>query len=123
MKKVIFICFVSFTSFAAHAQLKNTKWKGEIQLESKVPVMFEYRNDTLEVINTADNSSIETMTYTAREGILTLQKVSGQSDCNTSEPAKYKFVINNDTLTLTLVIDPCDDRFNVLDNSQWTKIK
>ena len=123
MKKVMFICFVSFTSFTVHAQLKNTKWKGDIQLENKVPVIFHYGSDTLEVINTEDNTSIEKMTYTTKDSILTLQKVSGQSDCNTTEPAKYKFIIKKDTLAITLITDPCDDRFNVLDNSKWTKMK
>ncbi|MDB5248382.1 MAG: hypothetical protein JWQ40_2776 [Segetibacter sp.] len=122
MKKIIFVFFVSFTSLTLHAQLKNTKWKGTLNLENKIDVVFDYRNDTLEVINSQDNSSIETMSYTIENNILTLKKLSGQSDCDQA-PGKYKFEINNNTLTIALVLDACDDRAPILDNSKWTKIK
>jgi hypothetical protein len=122
MKKTFFVFLVSFTSFTVHAQLKNTKWKGTLKVEQPFEAVFDYRNDTLEVTNAQDNSSIETMNYTIEKNILSLKKISGQSDCDTTI-GKYKFEINNDILTFTVVSDPCDDRTPVLDNSKWTKVK
>ncbi len=123
MKRIIFIFLVTSTSVTVQAQLKNTKWKGTLNLENKIDVVFDYRNDTLEVINVRDSSSIEIMTYTIQNNIFSLQKISGQSDCDNTVIGKYKFEINNDTLSITLVSDDCNDRYPVLDNSKWIKVK
>ncbi len=123
MKRTLFIFLVLFTSLTAQAQLSNTKWKGQLNLENKIDVVFDFRKDTLEVTNTQDNSHIETMTYTIQDNLLSLQKTSGRSDCDAATIGKYKFEINNDTLSITLVSDACDDRYPVLDNSKWVKVK
>ncbi len=51
MKKTLFVLLVSFASVAVNAQLKNTKWKGTIQTDDKIDVVFDYKTDTLEVSN------------------------------------------------------------------------
>ncbi len=121
MKKIIFILLVSFVSVSAHAQLTNTKWKGTLQLENPADVVFDFRNDTLEVSRVADSSNLETMTYTVQDTLLTLQKIYGQSDCDSTVAGKYKFEIKDDGLYITLIEDDCDDRSSVLDNTKWIK--
>lgn len=123
MKKALLIFLVSFASVIVHAQLKNTKWKGTIQAENKIDVVFDYRSDTLEVSNTADGSNIETMTYAAKDGVLTLQKIYGQSSCDGAGTGKYKFEIKNDLLYIKLISDSCNDRTSALNNSKWSKLK
>lgn len=123
MKKTLFIFLVSFTSVTAHAQLKNTKWKGTIQADNKIDVVFNYRNNTVDVSNSADGSNIETMTYAARDSVLTLQKISGQSNCDGTTAGKYKYQIKDDALYITLISDSCVDRSSALSNSKWVKMK
>ena len=122
MKKVFFFLLVSFASVTVNAQLKNTKWKGTIQVDDKIDVVFDYKSDTLEVSNTADGSNIETMTYAVKDSVITLKKVYGQSSCDGTSTGKYKFAIKNDVLFLTQISDTCNDRTSALSNSKWTKI-
>ena len=123
MKKIICISLISLASITVHAQLQNTKWKGVIHSDNDIDVVFDYRSDTLEVINTADGSSLETMTYSIKDSSFALQKIYGQSNCDNTGTGKYKFEIKDDVLYLTLISDACDDRSSALNNSKWVKIK
>ncbi|MEP6950080.1 MAG: hypothetical protein ABI863_12420 [Ginsengibacter sp.] len=122
MKEIISIFLICLASITVTAQLKNTKWKGTIHSDNDIDVVFDYRSDTLEVTNTADSSNLETMTYTIKDSILTLQKIYGQSACSPSGTGKYKFAIKDDVLNITLLSDDCDDRSSALNNSKWVKI-
>ena len=123
MKRIIFIFLISLASITVHAQLKNTKWKGTIHSDNDIDVVFDYRSDTLDVTNIADSSNLETMTYTIKDSVLTMKKISGQSNCDTTGEGKYKFEIKDDVLYLTLISDACNDRSSALNNSKWVKIK
>jgi hypothetical protein len=123
MKKIIFFLLLSLASATVHAQLNNTKWKGTIQLENKVDVVFDYRQDTLTVSNNADNSNIETMTYAVKDSVITLHKIYGQSECNATVNGKYKYQIKDDSLYMILLSDSCKERSDVLNNSAWSRIK
>ena len=121
MKKLVFIFLASLVSMAVRAQLNNTKWKGTIHSDNDIDVVFNYRSDTLEVTNTSDNSNVETMTYTAKDNVLTLKKIYGQSNCDVTGTGKYKFEVKNDLLYITLISDSCEDRTSALSNSKWIK--
>ncbi len=121
MKKLLFILLVSFVSVAVHAQLADTKWKLTLKLDNPLDAVFTFGKDTLNVTAAADGSLVETMTYTVKDNILTIQKVSGQSDCEGSSIGKYKFEKKDNTLVVTLVSDDCADRSGVLDNTTWVK--
>lgn len=123
MKKVIFICLIFLVSIAANAQLESTKWKGTIHSDNDIDVIFNYKNDTLEVLNVADSSTLEALLYTVKDSVLTLQKIYGQSGCDVTGTGQYKFDIKDDTLYITLLSDACDDRSSALNNSKWAKIK
>lgn len=123
MKEIIFIFGISLVSITLNAQLKNTKWKGTVHSDNDIDVIFDYRSDTLEVTNIADSSSLETMTYTIKDTVLSLQKIYGQSGCNVTGTGKYKFEIKDDILYITLLSDDCDDRSSALNNSKWVKMK
>lgn len=123
MKKSLIFLLAAFASVTLNAQLKNTKWKGTIQTDNKIDVVFDYRSDTLEVSNTGDGSNIETMTYTVKDGVITLKKVYGQSSCDATSTGKYKFEIKDDVLFLTQISDTCNDRTSALSDSKWTRIK
>jgi hypothetical protein len=123
MRKIILFMFIAFTAISANAQFTNTKWKGTLELDPATDVLFDFRKDTAEVFVLSDNSSLEIMVYTIKGNELTLQKITGKSDCDESVIGKYKFEMKNDEVVLTRMDDGCDDRGNVLDKSKWTKVR
>ena len=122
MRKIIVILLVLFVSGEGKAQFTHTKWKGTLELDPAMEVLFDFRKDTVEVFNLADNSSVEIMQYTIKDSTLTLQKISGASDCDASGIAKYKFRLKDDKFFLIKLDDDCDDRGNVLNNTTWKRL-
>jgi hypothetical protein len=61
------------------------------------------------------------MLYTAKNGVVTFQKVSGRSECGSDIVGKYKFAQKGSDVTLMVTEDLCTDRANVLDKSVWKK--
>jgi len=123
MRKITVVLLVLFVSSAVNAQFAHTKWKGTLELDPAMDVVFDFRKDTVEVFNLADNSSLEIMQYTVKDSTLTLQKISGASDCNASGVAKYRFRLKDDKFFLIKVDDDCDDRANVLNNTMWKRVQ
>ena len=123
MKKIIFILLGYFATLSVHAQFNNKKFKGTLKLETDVEVVFDFKDDTLSVYRSQDSTTLERMTYTANDTLLTIKKVEGQSSCDLSTFGKYKYMMKDDILTIMLFADDCTDRSSVLDNSKWTKMK
>ena len=122
MKKIIFLLCIVIAAVSANAQLAKTKWKGTLQLDNPIEVVFDFGKDSLSVYTVADNSALETMTFADSNNVLIIKKVYGQSDCAETE-GKYKYEIKNEELVLTLVTDDCTGRSQVLNNSKWLKSK
>lgn len=122
MKKLITAALLLLVFSGVHAQLANTKWKGILKIQDDIPTIFDFEKDTLTLTTYANNVLIEDMTYKIADSILTLKKISGQSDCD-QEIGKYKFSIRGDVLTLKLVSDACEDRSSVLDNNTFNKFE
>ena len=124
MKKSLF-CLLTITliSGSIKAQLANSKWKGVLKLDNPVNVTFNFGKDTLTVFNLDENTILETMTYTATPSTFTLKKISGQSNCESSNPGKYKYQIKAKSLQMTVIEDACNDRAPYLNNLQLIKNK
>jgi hypothetical protein len=122
MKKIIVLLLVVISTVSANAQLSKTKWKGTLQLDNPLDVIFDFGKDSLFVYTAADNSALETMVFTDSVSTLIIKKVYGQSDCN-DVAGKYKYEIKNEELLLTLVTDDCPARSGVLNNTKWAKSK
>ena len=123
MRKIFVILLVLFISGTVKAQLTHTKWKGTLELDQPMEVLFDFRKDTVEVFNLADNSSVEIMQYTVKDSTLTLQKISGASSCDATGVAKYKLRLKDDKFFLIRIDDDCDDRGNVLNNTTWNRMQ
>ena len=121
MKKIIVLLAVSFLTVTLNAQLNNTKWNGQLNIQNGMNTLFNFSNDTLEVVNSDNNESLETMKYTIKDSLLTLQKLYGTSQCDTSTPGVYKFQIVENELTLTLVSDECPDRAEAIGTMKLQK--
>jgi len=120
MKKIIFILTVLIISASAHAQFAKTKWNGTIKGDAAQKAVFKFAKDSL-VLYSADGKVIETMHYSVKNGVLSMQKLSGQSDCDGTSIGQYKFVIKDGAMTLTAVSDACEDRSSALDKTTWKK--
>lgn len=114
MNKIFAALLITFTAFTANAQLTNTKWKATLNIQGGMNVEFIYSKDTLDVVNLDDHSSLETMKYTENDSVLTLQKLFGNSQCDTSTLGKYKYAMHNNEMTMSLISDSCFDRSNAI---------
>ena len=123
MKKIVFCLFVLIASVSLKAQLANKKWIGTLQLEQATEVTLDFRKDTLNAISNMDGQMLETMLFTVKDSILSLQKLYGQSECGEGIVGKYKFAMKNDSISLQLVDDQCPSRANILDKTIWNKKK
>ena len=121
MKKIVFILIISFVTASVNAQLSHTKWKGAIKGDNPQGAMLKFGKDTLILYAAKDGSVIETMKYSVKEGVLTMIKISGQSDCDNKTYGNYKFVIKDGMLNMTVTSDNCYDRSSALDKTVWKK--
>ena len=122
MKKFVFILSLVITSVSLSAQLAGSKWKGTLQGDNPQEVVFEFRKDSAVVYTTAENSHVETMTYTVKDNVLTLIKAHGISDCD-GGPGKYSITIEKDTMTMKRSEDNCGDRVEAIDGVKWVRMK
>jgi len=124
MKKSVILLFLLFSAIiSVKAQLTNTKWKSTIQADETLELEFQFGKDTLNVIDLGDASTIEVYTYTAKDSLITLHKVYGQSECDTAITGQYSYAMKDDAITFMLMKDDCGQRAAILNNSQWTKME
>ena len=93
MKQIICVLVIIFIGLNAQAQLTNTKWKATLQLDEPIDVVFNFSADTLNVTSADDNSDIEAMNYSLQDTVLTLRKLYGQSQCDTSAVGNYSYKV------------------------------
>ena len=109
------------TSVPLLAQLSNSRWKGTLRGDNPQNVIFDFRKDTAVVYTVADSSHVETMIYSVKDMVLTLNKINGISDCDNGTPGKYRIGIEKDAMYLKLLDDPCSDRSSAIDAVKWSK--
>ena len=120
MRKIMLLVLVFFTTVSVNAQFSNTKWKGVLNIQGGMEVVFNFSNDTLDVVNSG-NESLETMKYSTKDSLITFLKLYGSSQCDTSTPGVYKFEITGNELTLSLVSDSCFDRSEAIGTMKLDK--
>jgi len=120
MTRFFVTLLVTLIVFNANAQLSNTKWKGTLNINGGMGVSFNFSNDTLEVSGTESGESLEMMKYTTTDSVLTLVKLYGNSQCDTTA-GKYKYVIANNEMTLSLISDDCLDRSGAIGTMKLKK--
>ena len=64
---------------------------------------------------------METLKYTVADSTLTIQKVYGQTGCDTTSIGNYTYKINGSELWLNLTSDNCDERAHVLAGLKLTR--
>ncbi len=86
---VTIFCMIS----TAKAQFSNTRWKGVINSNGELPVIWTFKKSALDVISLPDSALVESMTYKTASGFLFITKVNGTSDCDSSTVGKYSYRI------------------------------
>jgi len=105
---VLVQCFTFYAS--AQTSIKNTKWKGQIEVPQSLEIIFEFRNDTL-IASTPDGTELEQMSFSQINDTLRLKKLSGSPCDNVSEgsyrlewlDSGYRFLFHS-------IRDDCTDR-------------
>jgi hypothetical protein len=116
---VAIFCMVS----AATAQLSNTKWKGIVNSNGQVPVIWIFKKNTVDVISLPDSSIMESMTYKTSSGFLFINKINGMSNCDSSTIGKYSYRIKKDSMYLKAVDDACTQRSDAVSDDALIKLK
>ncbi|NNV55385.1 hypothetical protein [Limnovirga soli] len=119
MKKILLFLIVSMVFTQLQAQLQNTIWRSTLMIGGPVNVLFSFKNDTASMYTISDSSLIELMTCQIKDSSITLQKIDGQSDCNSSTAAIYHYTIQDKVLHINAITDNCFDRSSVLDATEW----
>lgn len=121
MKALTLTLLISLAAIASKAQFPNTKWKVTLYTPDPTEVVFNFKTDTVEAISADDGEILETMLYTVEDSVLTIKKITGQSECDET-PGKYKFQMKDDGMYLTLMEDACTHRADLLNNHEkWMK--
>lgn len=121
-KKIFFTGFMLFgCAMISKAQLANTKWGGTMFVPTEAKVTLIFKQDTLLMwIN--DMAMVgETMTYTSKDSTITLNKVSGNSPCD-SAAFTLKYHIVNNMLYISNLIDACDPRVQAWPTTPFAKL-
>ncbi|GAB2600904.1 S8 family peptidase [Spirosoma areae] len=98
----------------ARAQLpiRGTRWQGVMLAPNEVRVRLTFRRDTLLISTGTNTIPLEMMRYQQAGDTLQLQKLAGQSSCETSLPGQFRlvYVDNGEGFLLQPIRDDCSER-------------
>ena len=121
----IFYLLVTLLSIGmvAKAQLQNTKWAGKLYVPEETKVVLDFRKDTVDMIIVDPGFVGETMTYSVKDSVITMKKTSGNSPCNVGDGFQVKYLIKDDKLFISNILDPCDARSQAWTNEPLIRVK
>ena len=123
MKKTLFLSIALFLAGAIslHAQsLKGTSWKLYID-ELHDTLTFHIQSDTSFVKDGSGETVVRSICKINKDTVM-LKDIDGKYAC-TDQTGVYTYALIADTLTMTLVNDPCDNRSNSLNGARWIRAK
>lgn len=133
IKIIILLLLINTITSNASAQLNNTKWKGTFNIPSPTECYFEFINDTCYVkyyTDTKQNNGaedhlpIEISFYKIIDNsTMTLKKIEGGSPCTDDIIGKYKFVIKDQQLSISVIEDNCGPRAMAIPSEPLTKFE
>jgi hypothetical protein len=124
-KALLFVAFLigAFSSIHAQSQipsLKNTNWKLFVP-DLNDSITLHIKIDSSYVTTTAGDPVVRSVCKVSAD-TLCFTDYDGQYACP-NQTGKYKISLSDDanTMTLTLIDDPCDGRANAINKLKWTK--
>ncbi len=109
LKKIFILITILFCIQKINAQLANTSWSGTFKVPDDMPMIIEFKTDSLLAILPDNNQVVETDKYKLSNDTLFMTKLEGESDCDTTG-ATYKIAIKDGKLFVTPINDPCSQR-------------
>jgi hypothetical protein len=123
MKASILSLIFLLTAAATQAQLKNTKWQGNMNIPNEAKVILDFKTDSVDILVGDAGQVIETMVYAVKDSIITLKKTSGNSPCNVGDEFKIKYKISDDKMWISNFSDPCDPRVQAWVTDPYVRVK
>ncbi|HEY4206625.1 MAG TPA: hypothetical protein VGM31_07435 [Puia sp.] len=123
MRKTLFLSMALLLAGAVslHAQaLKGTSWKLYID-ELQDTLTLHIKSDT-SFVTDGSGAVVVRSICTIDKDTITLKDIDGKYVC-AGQPGVYTYAFIADTLTLTMVNDPCDNRVNSINGARWTRAK
>jgi hypothetical protein len=120
-KTLLFVVLLLAGAAGLHAQsLKGTSWKLYVD-ELHDTVTFHVGTDSAYTTDGSGEIVVQSLCKISKDTI-TLKDIGGKYACP-SEAGVYTFAFIADTLTLTLVNDPCDNRSGAINGARWVRAK
>lgn len=108
-------------AISLHAQsIKGTNWKLYID-ELHDTLTFHIKGDSSFVTDGAGEVVVRSICKISKDTI-TLKDIDGKYVCP-DQAGVYTYAFVADTLTMTLVNDPCDNRANSINGARWIRAK
>jgi hypothetical protein len=123
MRKILFLSIALLLAGAVslHAQsIKGTSWKLYID-ELHDTLTLHIKADSSFVTDGSGEVVVRSLCKVSKDTI-TLKDVDGKYVCP-DQAGVYTFAFVADTLTLTLINDPCDSRSNNINGARWIRAK
>jgi hypothetical protein len=124
-KALLFITLLIGALISANAQaqlpsLKNTNWKIFIP-DLNDSITLHIKTDSSYVTTTSGDPVVRSVCKVSAD-TLSFTDYDGQYACP-NQTGKYKISLSDDgnTMTLTLIDDPCDGRANSINKLKWTR--
>lgn len=108
---ILLFCAVGLSASAQQSpSLAGTTWQGIVRAPKPTEVIFQFKQDTLFLFDSASKVVMETTLYTQKDGQMTWRKLSGSSPCDNQTVGNYIYKIDKDQLSITPVLDVCMGR-------------
>jgi len=123
MRKTLFLSIALSLAGAIslHAQsIKGTKWKLYID-ELHDTLTLHIKGDSSFVTDGSGEIVVRSLCKVSKDTI-TLKDIDGKYVCP-DQAGVYTYAFVADTLTMTLVNDPCDNRSNSINGARWIRAK
>lgn len=123
MRKTLFLSIALSLAGAigVHAQsIKGTNWKLYID-ELHDTLTLHIKEDSSVVTDGSGEVVVRSFCKISKDTI-TLKDIDGKYVCP-DQAGVYTFAFVADTLTMTLVNDPCDNRSNSINGARWVRSK
>jgi hypothetical protein len=114
----IFLLAAGSTTVRAQTSLKNTAWKFYVDALHDTLTMHIGVDTSFSTSSTGD--IIVRSTYKTVGDTIKIKDVDGQYPCMDGEGV-YKYVVDGDSLTFLLVVDPCYNRSGALVDTKFKK--
>lgn len=122
--RYVLILLLSLAGSRAYAQqlLAGTAWQGTVRMGRPTEIIFQFKQDTLLMLQAENKRVLETMRYAQLGNQWMWQKLSGGSPCEPRTVGTYKFLILEDKMMLTLVEDACPGRSGALMGAPFRRV-